>query len=252
MRSGIAVRGDPARPGIFTPSQAIPTHLTYHFTRISRNAKTGPMPVTTTSKNSCPPSCSYRAGGCYANGGPLALHWHAVSEGHRGGSFEELLEDVATVRRGALWRHNQAGDLTPTSTGELDVALLDLLVQANQGRRGFTYTHYEPRGANREALRRANNGGFTVNLSAESLRQADSYVSTACAPVVVALPSNARQSLRTPEGRLVVVCPAVLGDTDCLNCGLCQRADRRVIVGLPAHGGGARRVEQIFLEEGAT
>lgn len=28
MRSGIAVRGDPDRPGIFTPSQAIPTPLT--------------------------------------------------------------------------------------------------------------------------------------------------------------------------------------------------------------------------------
>ncbi|MGF2053138.1 DUF7227 family protein, partial [Enterococcus casseliflavus] len=86
---------------------------------------------------------------------------------------------------------NQAGDLAPSSTGELDVALLDMLVQANKGRRGFTYTHYEPRGANRDALRRANDGGFTVNLSAETLRQADSYVSIGCAPVVVALPSNA-------------------------------------------------------------
>lgn len=248
MRSGLATAGDQFAPTESNSTSGLPPTLTYHFTRVSRNTKTGPIPVTTTSRNSCPASCSYRAVGCYANTGPLALHWKNVSEGHRGGSFEELLEDVASIRRGALWRHNQAGDLAPTATGELDIALLDRIVRANSGRRGFTYTHHRPSDGNRAALRRANHRGFTVNLSAETLAQADSLAATGCAPVVVALPSSTRRSFRTPEGRLVMICPAVSGETDCMSCGLCQRAERGFIVGLPAHGSGARHVEQVFLQ----
>jgi len=251
MSSDIAVRDGRSESTTSQAFESFPKSLTYHFTQISRNVKTGPMPVTTTSANSCPPSCSYRFNGCYAEGGPLALHWRAVNEGRRGGSFEELLEEIGTVRRHALWRHNQAGDLAPASPGVLDAEALERLVHANRGRRGFTYTHYKPAGINRRPLRLANEGGFTINLSAQTLRQADSYAALRCAPVVVALPSDARQPVRTPQGRLVVVCPAVSGHTDCLSCGLCQRAQRDVIVGLPAHGARAGRIEQIFFAQSA-
>lgn len=50
---------------------------TYHFTRVSGNAKCGPIPVTTTSADSCPPTCSFKGNGCYAESGPLAMHWKA-------------------------------------------------------------------------------------------------------------------------------------------------------------------------------
>ena len=36
------------------------------------------------------------------------------------------------------------------------------------------------------------------------------------------------------------------GSTDCLNCGICQQQDRQTIVGLPAHGSGAKRVQKVF------
>jgi len=64
--------------------------------------------------------------------------------------------------------------------------------------------------------------------------------------VVVVLPVGATKPVRTPEGRLVIVCPASVGNTDCLNCGICQQRDRACIVGFPAHGSGAKRVEAIF------
>jgi len=38
----------------------------------------------------------------------------------------------------------------------------------------------------------------------------------------------------------------VTGSTDCLNCGICQQQDRQTIVGLPAHGSGAKRVQKVF------
>ncbi|MFV0678186.1 hypothetical protein [Variovorax sp. tm] len=231
---------------------ASPRTFTYHFTRISHNRKTGPMPVTTTSANSCPSSCGLRRNGCYAESGPLALHWRAVSNGARGGSFEELLEEIRTLRRHTLWRHNQAGDLTPSSPGVIDSKLLAQLALANRGRRGFTYTHYPPAPVNRVAIQQANSRGFTVNLSAQSLTQADSYAELGIAPVVVILPSGADYPLQTPAGRHVVVCPASLGRTDCLNCGICQQRDRAAIMGFPAHGVGARKVQAVLFEGAPT
>lgn len=225
-----------------------PSIFTYHFIRISRNAKTGPIPVTTTSANSCPPGCSFKRNGCYAESGPLALHWRAVSDGERGGSFDALLQDISTLRRHALWRHNQAGDLTPSSPGVIDARLLNRLAMANRGRRGFTYTHYPATPKNEEAILNANRLGFTVNLSAEALGQADMYADRGIAPVVVVLPKDTTKPVRTPAGRSVIVCPASLGNTDCLNCGICQQRERVAIMGFPAHGAGAKRVEAIFLK----
>lgn len=220
--------------------------FTYHLARVSRNRKTGPIPVTTTSANSCPPDCSFKRNGCYAESGPLAVHWARVDSGVRGGTFDTLLEELGTLRRNALWRHNQAGDLTPSSPGVIDARLLIRLAWINKGRRGFTYTHYRPAGVNRGAIATANRMGFTVNLSAETLEQADAFAELGIAPVVVVLPADATRPMRSPAGRHVVVCPASIGNSDCLNCGICQQRDRACIVGFPAHGSGAKRVEAIF------
>lgn len=223
--------------------------FTYHLVRVSRNRKTGPIPVTTTSANSCPPTCRFKGNGCYAESGPLAVHWNSVTQGGRGGTFDALLEELGTLRRNALWRHNQAGDLTPCAPGVIDARLLIRLAWINKGRRGFTYTHYPPTMANRGAIAVANKLGFTVNLSAETLAQADAYADLGIAPVVVVLPAATTKAMRSPAGRQIVVCPASVGNSDCLNCGICQQRDRASIVGFPAHGSGARRIEQLIRVE---
>lgn len=248
-RSKTTVASNLSTPSPAPSSSSSSSEFRYHFTRISRNAKTGPMPVTTTSANSCPPHCSFKSNGCYAESGPLAVHWQAVSRGTRGVTYDELLLEIPTLRRNALWRHNQAGDLTPCAPGVIDESLLTQLARANRGRRGFTYTHYPPTSANRAAIQRANRLGFTVNLSAETLAQADAYIELGVAPVVVVLPADATKPTRTPAGGHVIVCPASTGNTDCLNCGICQQRDRASIVGFPAHGSGAKRVQAIFSKE---
>lgn len=219
---------------------------TYHFTRVSGNAKTGPIPVSTTSADSCPPTCSFKGNGCYAESGPLAMHWKAVSNRNRGGTLDELCAKIAELPRHQLWRHNQAGDLPVTSPGRIDHKALRKLITANKGRRGFTYTHHRPTKPNINAVREANAAGFTVNWSAETLEQADEYAALGAGPVVCVLPADQTTPVRTPAGRLVTVCPAVTGNTDCLNCGICQQRDRRAIVGFPAHGSGAKRVQKVF------
>lgn len=236
---------EPARKAPTAPAHK-PATFGYHFTRVSGNQKTGPMPVTTTSSNSCPPTCSFKKNGCYAEHGPLAIHWRQIDAGKRGSLFDELIEEIGTIRRNALWRHNQAGDLTPTRPGVIDGQLLTQIAIANKGRRGFTYTHYKPTPHNRAAIRTANLMGFTVNLSAETLEQADEYSEIGIAPVVVVLPADASKAIKTPAGRHVTVCPATTGNTDCLNCGICQQRDRSAIVGFPAHGSGQKKAQAVF------
>jgi hypothetical protein len=171
---------------------------------------------------------------CYAASGPLALHWVAVSNGTRGTSWGEFCETIAQLPDGQLWRHNQAGDL-PAVGGSVDAVKLGQLVAANAGRRGFTYSHHRD-AASIAWIRHANNWGFTVNLSANDLADADALADHQAGPVVVVLPSTQNQNTTTPAGRTVVVCPATQrDDVSCATCQLCQR-QRAAIVGFPAHG----------------
>lgn len=204
-----------------------------HLTLKSANVKTGPIPVSTTARDSCPADCAMRAE-CYAASGPLALHWSAVSAGTRGTSWGQFCESIAALPDGQLWRHNQAGDL-PQVDGTVDAVKLGQLVAANQGKRGFTYSHHRD-AASLAWIRHANAWGFTVNLSANDLRDADALADTGAGPVVVVLPSTQTENTTTPAGRKVVVCPATQrDDVSCATCQLCQR-QRGTIVGFPAHG----------------
>lgn len=204
-----------------------------HLSLKSANAKTGPIPVSTTEKASCPTDCAMRDA-CYAGSGPLALHWTAVSNGQRGTDWGTFCQSIAALPDGQLWRHNQAGDL-PGNGATVDPVLLGELVAANRGRRGFTYSHYRD-GASLSWIKTANEWGFTVNLSANDLSDADTLADTGAGPVVVVLGSTQTENTKTPAGRTVVVCPATQrDDVSCATCQLCQR-QRSTIVGFPAHG----------------
>jgi hypothetical protein len=207
--------------------------MNVHLTLKSANVKTGPIPVSTTEKDSCPSDCAMRSE-CYAASGPLALHWSAVSNGSRGTDWNTFCDTISGLPEGQLWRHNQAGDL-PQSNGSIDAVKLGQLVAANTGKRGFTYSHH------RDAdsinwIRHANAWGFTVNLSANDLVDADTLADMDAGPVVVVLPSTQTENTETPKGRKIVVCPATQRDNvSCATCQLCQR-QRSTIVGFPAHG----------------
>lgn len=224
------------------------------FTRISRNAKTGPIPVSMSPKNTCPDTCPLKAGGCYAQGGPINLHWMKLSGERVGIAWADFLHAIRSLHRATLWRHNQAGDL-PGLGNRIDASELGELVEANKGRNGFTYTHKPVLDgeadkntvkANRKAIAEANKGGFTVNLSGDSLTDADKLASLAIGPVVTLLPASVTRNTVTPQGRKVVVCPATyMENVSCSTCKLCQRAERSHIIGFPAHGVSTKRASAI-------
>lgn len=219
--------------------------MKYHITRVSANRKTGPIPVTTTSSDSCPDACPLKGNGCYAEQVPLGLHWRSNMRL----TLDELTQAIRELPDGQLWRHNQAGDL-PGEGDRIDWSDLCRLVEANRGRRGFTYTHkpvadHPYARHNRECVAACNGLGFTVNLSADNLAEADQLSELGIGPVVTILPRNQLTNTQTPAGRKVVVCPAITHErTTCATCGLCQRAGRSVVVGFPAHGILARRAEE--------
>jgi hypothetical protein len=214
----------------------------------SRNEKTGPIPVSTTTFETCPDVCPLKAGGCYAGNGPLAMFWQKVTELKAGVAWPRFIEQVAALPAGILWRHNQAGDL-PGNRIKIDVKAFKQLIAANAGKNGFTYTHYDVinNKINRDVVAKANADGFTVNLSANNLKHADALAETKAGPVVVVLPSsiNGPEKITTPAGRKVVVCPATYReDVSCKSCGLCAK-QRDAIVGFPAHGIQKKRADAI-------
>lgn len=222
----------------------------------SGNAKTGPIPISITEAASCPASCPFKNAGCYAENWPLRLHWERVAAS--GDDWATFTAKVAALPAGTLWRHNVAGDL-PGTGEKIDGRALAKLVRANKGKRGFTYTHKPATlPANAKAIAKANAAGFTINLSANNLSHADQLAALGIAPVVVTLPAYfspaEMRETRTPDGRLVVVCPATYrDDITCASCKLCAYQPparlggpaQRVIVGFPAHGARKKHVSKI-------
>ena len=231
--------------------------MKFLFTRVSGNTKTGPIPVSMSVKETCPDACPLKAGGCYASGGHVNIHWLRLTNGLVGMLFGDFLKAIKALPRGQLWRHNQAGDL-PGLNNAIDVKALAQLVDANKDRQGFTYTHKpvlhgqadkRTVAANAKAIASANAKGFTINLSANNLEHADELAALKIGPVVTLLPiKNESNTLVTPLGRKVIVCPATYRvNTNCMTCKLCQRADRSVIIGFPAHGVSMKKAEAIAL-----
>lgn len=235
----------------------------YVITEKSKNAKVGPIMVVTSPSSTCPSTCPLSGGGCYAKGGPLAAIWRGLDATEAGGTFAngkgqvevkglDALIDAIKRQSGKLWRFNQAGDL-PGLGNAIDSSIMADLVIANHEAkaRGFTYTH-KPVGHNSRLerdnmaqVKRANERGFTVNLSADNLDHADELADLAIAPVAVVLPIDQTSNTTTPKGRKVVVCPATIrDDVTCATCGLCAR-QREAIVGFPAHGAAKRKADAV-------
>jgi len=225
------------------------------FTRVSGNSKTGPIPVSGSPSDTCPPACPFapkdgKPNGCYAAYGPISWQWAKLNKGKIGFEWSEFLTQIKRLARHTLWRHNQFGDLKGFGDS-IDTQALADLVKANKGRKGFTYTHkpvlarqggsFE---SNASAVKTANALGFAVNLSANNMEHADELKSLDVGPVASVVPENTPNVFYTPKGNKGVICPAQQKEgVTCASCKLCSVIDRSIIVGFKAHGVGKKKVE---------
>ena len=216
------------------------------LTAVSSNAKTGPIPTSTSDRATCPTTCPFYDKGCYAKSGPQAIHWSKVSNAERGVTYDQFVEQVRKIQRGQLWRHNVSGDLQHND-GNIDYLKLRKLIDANKGRKGFTYSHHVLNEHNVICLQNANGMGFTVNASCESVDDADRVMTEHQIPAVAVIPSTeSRRFFNTSSGRKVIVCPATIHENvTCNTCGLCQKADREFVIAFPAHGVAKKTVNEI-------
>lgn len=223
----------------------------YLFTPSSRNPKTGPIPVVTSSRDTCPADCPLMGKGCYAELGPISWVWDSTTES--GVSFTTLIQNIKNLPRGTLWRYGQAGDLPN------DEAEVITLAKASSHTKSIVYTHKR----DFELYRTLSKHGMHVNLSASTIEEADELSKTGL-PVVVVLPSDQGkykdETLReyrdriggmlrftTPGGNRVAICPATYLKTDCAHCQACSKP--RVggtIIGFPAHGSRKKNIDQQF------
>ena len=231
----------------------IMTHW-YRLTKKSSNKKTGPIAVSTTSKDSCPATCPLKGNGCYADSGPLRLHWEIVSAGDqhakpRGCTFEVFLSQIKSLAENSALRINQAGDL-PHFNGSINRShVLELAtVCGERSLKAWTYTHHNLNdGDNKFTVLKANKLGLTVNVSAHSQQHA-AYYHKQGLPAVCIVPKNEERTFWVYDDVSFIVCPAQTNkDMNCDTCRLCANANRKSVVAFRAHGNSARKVEQTIL-----
>lgn len=224
--------------------------LRFMVTERSSNQKTGPIVVTTTSRQSCPKSCELRGKGCYAEWGPLSVWWQRLSKpgSEFGLDFKQFLEKLRELPDDAVVRLNQAGDL-PGRGRKLDRGRCRRIAKAlGHVQWAWTYTHYPATEHNLAVVREMEQiGGVVVNFSHERAEDVETR-----APAVVIVPSLEETPGRLADGRRVVICPAQRSKNEtCSSCLLCAKgSERRFVVGFLPHGTKAEQVRGLAAGRG--
>jgi len=220
------------------------------LTMVSSNAKTGPIPTSTSERSSCWDGCPFYDKGCYAKSGPQNIHWGKVSSGERGYTWDQFVTMVKKIQRGQIWRHNVSGDLPHDGSGNINAPQVGQLTTSNKGKKGYTYTHHPLNDHNIQIIKESNAHGFTINASTESIEVADSIMTKHGIPAVAVVNSEKTDRFyKTESGRKVITCPATIHENvTCATCGLCQIADRQFIIAFPAHGNAKKTVNSIVTD----
>jgi len=216
----------------------------------SSNGKTGPIAVSTTSRDSCADDCPFKGDeGCYAEAGYYTrLHWDQVTAGKRGVPPEEFIKQVSKLPANQMFRHDVAGDLwkNPENSKQIYFPYLEKLAKASSHLyAAWTYTHHTLDGIdgarNKQAIFDVEQYKFIVNISTESIDVA-ARLQKEGFMVTVVQPQGGPTAFRH-EGVSFVQCPATLPNSEvtCQTCGgrkgkpLCATI-RKVVVVFPAHG----------------
>lgn len=220
------------------------------FTKVSSNAKTGPIAVSMTESKSCPDTCQLKANGCYAKMSYVGIQWRQLDNGTHGIEWDEFISELSKLPYDSIFRHNVAGDL-PHVNGMIDHHKIRDMVHGLYKKQGFTYTHHVMNPWNIAVLKKANKHGFTINASCDNLDQVDKAIKLGL-PAATILPEDAGKTTITPAGNRVITCPATYDErVQCSNCGsgkpLCARADRTYAIGFPVHGAGKKKAEKVFM-----
>ncbi len=211
--------------------------------RNSANRKIGNISAIYSENITCPSTCPLKDKGCYARYGMTGLHWRNLPD-----SWAIGMEKVRALPNESTIRYGVAGDL-PGVSDEIDGDKLNELIASAGPNTLYAYTHkpvlnHKFAKQNAEIIKQTNTReNITINLSADSLEEADEMAELQIAPVVVVLPENSPNTVFTPKGRKVIVCPQQNNNkVTCASCRLCMKK-RTVCIGFKAHSAGKNKIE---------
>lgn len=208
----------------------------------SSNKKTGPIPVTYRTLDTCPTECAFhpsKKGGCYATGRLFGL---AEKHGKADSDAEILAELVRFTPPRSAIRFNVTGDVVLDDDVDFDhIEWLNDFARQRPDAKPILYSH---------AWRRLDPGwfDFPVNASCETVEDVRKARALGW-QTVITVPYDDDPLLGTPiDDSMVVRCPAEYRTgVDCATCQLCAK-DRSSTVAFTTHGASARRARSTLDE----
>lgn len=221
----------------------------------SANEKTGNIIQSYSHRNTCPNRCPLKGNGCYADSYYTSRQWNRCNdEGDKryiASGHDLTLELTSAVAIHAkkdqgpiLFRHNIAGDIALPNSDKIDGERLNTIVEAcskissilNVHLMGDTYTHCNLSIGNIKKVKDAQDKGFIVNFSCETIEEVKEVKIAGCNAVMTSINPNETVKALKAEGLKALQCPAQTTDSmNCKRCKLCAR-DRDAVIIFAVHG----------------
>jgi len=216
----------------------------YQFVANSHNKKTGAMPVTSTSSNSCPLTCGLY-NDCYGKSSYTRIQWDKLDK--KGIDFNQLINLINSLRKNSPIRFNVVGDLV-NNDGIVDSTKLIKLANTvkNRALDMIIYTHLELCYLNVKAFQLAFSKGLNINISCETIEKAKKALNYGLNSVIV-LPMGSINKVLKIDDLIIVRCPNEYNSKiQCVNCMLCSkdRIKKRVVVAFTAHSTTKKRLSE--------
>ena len=232
----------------------------------SSNEKTGDIIQSYSARSTCPNRCPLKNNGCYADSYHTSRQWDRCNDEEdkryiRNGHdlTLDLMSAVAIhAKKGEksiLFRHNVAGDIAIPDSDTIDGERLNTIVKScskvssnlNVNLMGYTYTHCSLTMQNFKKVKKAQDKGFTVNFSCETIEEVKKVKFAGCNAVVTSVNPQETVKALKEEGLKSVQCPAQTNDgMNCKKCKLCAR-DRDVVVIFAIHGNGSNKARKVIM-----
>lgn len=231
----------------------------------SSNPKTCNIIQSYSHRVTCPNRCPLKNNGCYADSFHTSRQWDRcndeedkryIANGHD--LVLDLMSAVALhSKRGEksiLFRHNVAGDIALPNSDMIDGERLNTIVKScnkvssilnNINLMGYTYTHCSLTVQNFKKVKKAQNRGFTVNFSCETIEEVKKVKFAGCNAVLTSVNPHETVKALKKEGLKSLQCPAqTIEGMNCKKCKLCAR-DREAVVIFEVHGNGSKKAKKL-------
>ena len=189
-----------------------------HWVSVSKDSKTGEVPVSYSPKETCPDSCSLKEGGCYAWGlYYLKSLGNKISNGKiEPRSLTDALNKIKSTAK--IARHRVAGDTVGDVPGTIEEC--EIIESAGLINIGYTHNWKSNEAQPLKKYFRASCQTASDVLEARKMGWAATLI----------VPSGTGKKVRLPNGEMAYKCPArhgVVGQKDitCNTCTLCKVSD---------------------------